>query len=200
MADIYRKSAPGQRGSDRTDQVMTVHTPAHWFLLAGLVLVFSGFMLWACFGTLSKTTTTTGLYHPGGSGYGEIIALMPLNTGKTVDVGMDVTVSLSGYSMQEYGHMKGTISYVDPYTTSTSDMLALLEDELLVNGYVQNGACVAVICKLKEDENAENGYYWSSPRGSSLKIHDGTWTQLTIVEESAHPIELGLPQLRELLK
>ena len=69
MADIYRKSAPGQRGSDRTDQVMTVHTPAHWFLLAGLVLVFSGFMLWACFGTLSKTTTTTGLYHPGGSGY-----------------------------------------------------------------------------------------------------------------------------------
>ena len=110
------------------------------------------------------------------------------------------TISLSGYSMQEYGHMKGTISYVDPYTTSTNDMLALLEDELLVNGYVQNGACVAVICKLKEDENAENGYYWSSPRGSSLKIHDGTWTQLTIVEESAHPIELGLPQLRELLK
>ena len=142
MADIYRKSAPGQRGSDRTDQVMTVHTPAHWFLLAGLVLVFSGFMLWACFGTLSKTTTTTGLYHPGGSGYGEIIALMPLASGKTVDVGMDVTVSLSGYSMQEYGHMKGTISYVDPYTTSTNDMLALLEDELLVNGYVQNGACV----------------------------------------------------------
>jgi len=200
MANVYRKNSSGQPGGDRTNQIMTVHTPAHWFLLAGLVLVCLGFTLWAFFGSLSKTTSTGGLYHPGSSKYGEIIALMPLAAGKTVDVGMDVTVALSGYSMQEFGHMKGTVTYVDDYVTSANEIYQLLEDEVLANSYIQNGPSVAVICKLQEDKNAENGFYWSNERGSRLKIHDGTATQLTIVEETTHPIQLGFPQLREYFK
>ncbi len=197
MADVYRKNISPQRGSDRTNQIMTVHTPAHWFLLAGLVLVCVGFTLWAFFGSLSKTAAASGLYHPGSSKYGEILAFMPLATGKTVDVGMDVTVTLSGYSMQEFGHMKGTVTYVDDFVASADEIYQLLEDEILANSYIQNGPSVAVVCKLQEDKSAENGFYWSNERGKRLKIHDGTGAQLTIVEETTHPIQLGFPQLRE---
>ena len=67
-----------ENGSNRTDRMLAVTMPSHWLMLAGLFLITVGFMLWACFGTLSRTVTASALYHPEGSDQGEIIALIPL--------------------------------------------------------------------------------------------------------------------------
>ena len=184
-----------ENGSNRTDRMLAVTMPSHWLMLAGLFLITVGFMLWACFGTLSRTVTASALYHPEGSDQGEIIALIPLTTGKTLDPGMEVVVNLTGYNLEEYGNMRGSITYVDDYTTSIDDMKNYFNDDLVVNAFVQSGPCVAVVCKLQEDKESANGYFWTNEKGRTLKIHDGTWAMLTIIQETIHPITLGIPQL-----
>jgi hypothetical protein len=113
--------------------------------------------------------------------------------------GMDVGVNLNGYNLQEYGHMKGKISYVDPYVTGTDTMLEILGDESLVQMFSKNGPVVAVVCKLEEDKNAENGYYWSNERGGSVKLKDGTYAAMTVTLERVRPITLGIPKLKEII-
>ena len=195
MEQDRQKDISSESGSNRTDRMLAVTAPVHWLMLAGLFLVFVGFMVWACFGSLSRTVSATGLYHPGSSDRGEIIALIPLTTGKTLDTGMDVVVNLIGYNLQEYGNMRGNITYIDEYTATLDDMRKLLGDDMVINAFVQNGPCVTVICKLKEDESSENGFFWTNDKGETLKLHDGTWASLAIIQETVHPITLGIPQL-----
>lgn len=195
MAQDLPNGIPRENESDRIDRMFAVTAPVHWLMLTGLFLVFVGFTVWACFGSLSRTVSATALYHPGSSNCGEIIALVPLTTGKTLDTGMDVVVNLTGYNLEEYGNMRGSITYIDPYTASVDSMQKLFSDDLIVNAFAANGPCVTVICKLKEDAESENGFFWTNEKGRTLKLHDGTWASLTIIQETVHPITLGIPQL-----
>ncbi len=197
MEQVNRDNQSPVRESKRNDRILTVTTPVYWLLLTGLFLVFAGFMVWACFGTISRTVSASAFYHPGSTDYGEIIALIPLRTGKTLDTGMDVVVNLTGYNLQEYGNMKGSITYVDDYTASIDDMRELFEDDFVINAFVQNTPCMTVICKLEEDAESGNGFFWTNKKGENLKLHDGTWAYLTIIQETIHPITLGIPQLSE---
>ena len=195
MAQDSQNEVSRNNTSERIDRMFAVTEPVHWLMLAGLFLVFIGFMVWACFGSLSRTVSATALYHPNSSDQGEILALVPLNIGKTLDIGMDVVVNLTGYNLQEFGNMRGSITYLDSYTASVDEMQRLFNDDLLVNAFAQNGPCVTVICKLEEDAESENGFFWTNERGRSLKLHDGTLAALTIIQETVHPITLGIPQL-----
>lgn len=69
----------------------------------------------------------------------------PLQDGKSIDTGMDITVYLTSHNQQSYGHMKGKVTYVDSYVTPASEIKALLEDDLLVNAYMQQGPVVVVL-------------------------------------------------------
>lgn len=195
MAQERQNGLSPENGIYRSDRMLAVTVPAHWLMLAGLFLITAGFLVWACFGNLSRTVSATALYHPGGSDQGEIIAIVPLSTGKTLETGMDVVINLTGYNLQEYGNMRGRVTYVDDYTTSVDDMRRLFGDDLIINAFLQNGPCMAVICKLEEDKDSENGYFWTNDKGRTLKLHDGTWASVTIIQEVVHPITLGIPQL-----
>lgn len=196
MAQDPQNEVPREDRSEHIDRMFAVTMPVHWLMLAGLFLVFIGFMAWACFGTLSRTVTVTALYHPGASDYGEMIAMVPLSSGKTLDTGMDVVVNLTGYNLQEYGNMRGKVTYVDDYTATVDDMRSLFGNDLIVNAFAQNGPCMILICRLDKDEESANGFFWTNDKGKTLKIHDGTFASLTVIQETVHPITLGIPQLQ----
>ncbi len=190
----------GKKKKKNTEaKMITVIPPVYWMALAGVLIIGIALILWAVFGSISRTLTVTGIYHPGAVKEGEIVTFLPLSTGKMITEGMDVGVNLNGYNLQEYGHMKGKISYVDPYVTGTDTMLEILGDESLVQMFSKNGPVVAVVCKLEEDKNAENGYYWSNERGGSVKLKDGTYAAMTVTLERVRPITLGIPKLKEII-
>ena len=111
------------------------------------------------------------------------------NTGKVIEPEMRATVYPDGYNQQEYGHMSGSVTYVDEYVTSIDEMRQLLEEDTVVNAMAQSGPVVLVVVKLDEDSSAANKYLWSNPEGGNLDLRDGSLCSVTIVTESKRPIE-----------
>lgn len=188
-----------QRAESRINRALTVVSPASWLMLAGGLILVLAVVVWACCSWVTINVTASGIYHPGASEDGEIVAIVPLASGKTVEPGMEATVYLTSYNQQEYGHMKAQVAYVDDYVTSVDEMKALLGDDLLVSAFAQQGPAVAVVCKLVEDPATANGYAWSSARGGDLTVRDGSLVSVAVAVERVRPISVGIPALKELL-
>jgi len=190
MNSIYRENVHSDLGGEHElDKPMKVIPSGGWLLIIGGLIIAGAFLLWALFGSISNTTAATGFYHPGASDQGEVLCFMPLASGKVVEPGMRVTVYPDGYNQQEYGHMSGSVTYVDDYVTSIDEMKQLLQEDTVVNALAQSGPVVLVVVHLDEDESAANKYLWSNSKGGSLDLRDGSLCAVTIVTESMRPIE-----------
>ena len=198
MSDIYRIKPKEDANMKRLDKMIVVTPLSLWLILLGGILLVGGVMIWICTGWMIETVDTSGIYHPEASSYGEVIAFVPLQSGKQISEGMEVTLYAAGYNQQEYGHMKAEVTYVEDYITTVDEMSELLQSESMLRAYSQSGPLVTVICKLQEDPKTESGYYWSSPRGRKVTLHDGTFMNLSITVSRSRPITLGVPALEEL--
>lgn len=201
MKGIYRIDPQEENNSvHKLDRMIIVTSKPQWLMLLGGVLIVIAAVVWICTGQITETVSATGLYHPSGHEKGEVLAFLPLQNGKRICSGMEVTLYASGYNQQEYGHMKGKITYVDNYVTSIEEMRKLLQNDSLVSAYAQNGPVVAVVCKLQEDPETQSGYYWSSPRGRKIILNDGTFMSMSVKVSNFRPITLGVPALEELME
>ena len=52
---------------------------------------------------------------------------------------------------------------------------------------------------MREDENTESGYFWSSKKGADIKIAVGTMVEANVVIEEKAPITMLIPLLKEKL-
>ena len=190
MNSIYRKGVHSDLGGEHElDKAMKVIPSGGWLLIVGGLIIAGAFLIWATFGSISNMTAATGFYHPGASDQGELLCFIPLAAGKVIEPEMRATVYPDGYNQQEYGHMSGSVTYVDEYVTSIDEMRQLLEEDTVVNAMAQSGPVVLVVVKLDEDSSAANKYLWSNPEGGNLDLRDGSLCSVTIVTESKHPIE-----------
>ncbi len=183
----------------RKRQMMPVMPRVHYAVFLGVVIILAAFLSWACLGTIARTVNVTAIYHPLEGEAGEVLALVPIRTGKPLEIGMEAHVFLVGYDYQKVGHMQAVIEKMDEGVSTVAEMRKVLPDDTLISPFVQSGPVMAVWLKLREDATSANGYYWSSEPGKSLTIHDLTFASLTIVMEKVHPISLGFPQLKSIL-
>lgn len=128
-----------------------------------------------------------------------IICYVPVSSGKSITPGMKVVVYPTTVNKQEYGHMEATVLSVDDYVTNSGTMKEQLGDESLVQAFTANGPVVGVKCLLRTDETTASGYYWSSQKGRSLTLTQGTMVTADIVTEEKAPITLLIPLLKEKL-
>ncbi len=201
MEGIYRKKVDENSTVMQLDKMITVTSAPMWLILLGGFIIVISVLVWSCTGWITENVSATGIYHPGVTSEGEIITFLPMTSGKSLEVGMEVTMYMAGYNQQKYGHMKGVISYVDDYAATEEEMQSLLGNDALVRAYQQsNTPMMTVICKLQEDSQMENGYYWSNPRGGSLSLHNGTFVSMSIVTSKERPIAVGIPALEQLFE
>lgn len=132
-------------------------------------------------------------------GSNRVVCYIPLSSGKSVEVGMAVTVTPTTISEQEYGHMFGTVVSVDDYVASVSSLRETLGDDNLANAFLQSGPVVGVVVELETDENAANGYRWSNRKGQNVLLAEGTMMTAKVVLEKKAPITLLLPYIKEKL-
>ena len=186
---FYRKNVKTElSGEDGLDKATKVIPSGGWLLIIGGLLIVAAFLVWAFFGSISTMTATTGFYHPGASEQGEVLCFIPLAAGKVIEEGMKATVYPDGYNQQEYGHMSGSVTYVDDYVTSVDRMKQLLQEDTVVNVLTQSGPVVLVVVRLDRDSTEANSYLWSNPEGGNLDIRDGSFCAVTIVTEEKRPI------------
>ena len=193
------QSKKKEQGSTAPRQMMNIMPRSYIALLAGIVLILGFLLGWAFFGTLSKTVTVTGLYHPVDGMGGEILAFVPISTGKMLEEGMEASIILSGFDYQRYGHMEAEVVYVDKDLTTVEEMRRLLPDDSIISPFLQVGPVIEVCLRLTKDEDSQNGYYWSGSEGGDLRIYDLTFASVMITLQKVRPISLGIPELEEVL-
>ena len=109
---------------------------------------------------------------------------------------MNVLVTPTSVSEQNYGHMSGYIESISESIVNTSEMMAKLGNEVLVGYFQPLGPSLEVSIKLKEDKNTKSGYEWSNKNGSQVMITEGTMVMAKVIMKSEAPIVKLLPFLR----
>lgn len=128
-----------------------------------------------------------------------VVCYVALNSGKKITEGMEVLVYPTTVNKQEYGHMTATVTKVDSYVTSTENLRTQLGNDSLVEAFLKDGPVVAVVCELKRDASTSSGYYWSSAKGKTLYLAEGTMVEASVVLEEKAPITMLIPYIKEKL-
>ncbi len=128
-----------------------------------------------------------------------VVCYLPLADGRKIKAGMSASVYPSTANKQEYGHMRGTVEYVDEYVTSRAEITNQVGVTSLVESFLSNGPVVEVRIILDKDDTTESGYWWSSRRGAELDLMKGTIVSADIATEEKAPISMLVPYLKEKL-
>lgn len=134
----------------------------------------------------------------GGESGLQAVYFMELDSGKNVKAGMTVNIYPNTLAREEYGHMTGTVISVANYVTSYADMYSRLGDSTLAQTFSQKGSVVEVVCEINKDESTVSGYEWSSQKGGTAELSEGTLLTGSVVTENVAPITMLIPKLKEI--
>jgi HlyD family secretion protein len=129
----------------------------------------------------------------------EVLAYMPSRQAKGIRNGMAARVVPSTVKREEYGHMRGRVTFVADYPATSAAVMRNFQNEQLVLSLTSSGPITEVRVALDLDPQTTSGFSWSSPGGPPLKISAGTFASIEVVTETRAPITLVLPFLRQTL-
>ncbi|HUM83050.1 MAG TPA: NHLP bacteriocin system secretion protein [Lachnospiraceae bacterium] len=127
-----------------------------------------------------------------------IILFVSLSKGKKITEGMTVKIHPTTYDEQEYGHMEGTVTYVDSFSSSSSSINSILGNETLTSYFTKSGPVMSVYCNIRKDSNTVSGFWWSSRKGADIAVSNDTILSAEIVTDTKHPIEMVIPLLKSI--
>lgn len=150
-------------------------------------------------GTLAVLSVEEGTFVPGGTEVARltpdsadaqvVVCYVPLAVSQKLKTGMEVLVYPVSVDSQKYGHMEGEILSIDEYAANAASMAYVLgAGNLVAEQFAANGPVAAVVCKLRTDESAVSGFYWSGGSGKSLSVSNGVIVSAQIVVEECAPI------------
>lgn len=132
-----------------------------------------------------------------GSGI-DALVYVPAQVGKLVKSGMTALVSPSTVKREEFGSMKGEIKTVSQFPTTKKAMMAVLQNQGLVDYLAAKGPPIAVRVRLISDPATYSGYVWTSSAGPEQQITPGSLANARITVRKQAPISLIIPALRTL--
>lgn len=128
-----------------------------------------------------------------------VVCYVPVADGRKIKTGMTASIYPSTVSKQEYGHMRGTVEYVDAYVTSRAEITNQVGVTSLVESFMESAPVVEVRLSLEKDDSTKSGYWWSSRRGGEIEITAGTMISSDISINEQAPISMVIPYLKEKL-
>ena len=206
---IYRKKLMERISSpEQLDEMIVITSPSYWLAILGGAVIIVAALIWSVFGSIPISMETTGIFvsaqisdqqTEGSQSIGgqQVICYVPINSGKKIVPGMETIVCPTTVSQQEYGNMMGKVVAVDPYVTSSEDIVSTLGSESLAQMFSQNGPVVAVTCELRTDATTASGFWWSNSNGAEVVLAEGTIITADIILEEKSPISMLLPFLND---
>jgi multidrug efflux pump subunit AcrA (membrane-fusion protein) len=136
-----------------------------------------------------------------GTGVKNLVAVMyvPVESGKRLAPGMETRISPSTVKKEEYGYILGRIVSVSEYPVTVQTAQQKLGSSELAEAYAGGTACLEVLADLVTDTETKSGYKWSTLSGPPNEIENGTVCSASVIVMRQHPIEMVIPQIRNLL-
>ncbi len=127
----------------------------------------------------------------------EVMVCVPSHYAKNVAPGMVAEVSPSSVKREEFGFIRGIVTYVADYPATSAALMRSLQNEQLVKSLTASGPVTEIKIQLDADRGAPSGLRWSSSRGPALPPSSGTLCSVQIVTRQQRPIELLLPYTKK---
>lgn len=116
--------------------------------------------------------------------------------GKMVRPGMEIQISPSTVRQEEFGMMRGEVTFVSSFPASHRGMLRVLKNEQLVGELSGGGAPYEIHAELLVDPAAQSRYRWTSSAGPAIEIQSGTTAAAHIIIAEQRPISKVIPLFR----
>lgn len=125
------------------------------------------------------------------------VLYIPSQDGKKIKEGMEALVVPSTVQPQEYGFMKGTVTYVSDFPITQKGMMMTVKNDQLVQGLLSQGALFEVYVEFEKDENSFSGFKWTSAKGPQIAINEGTSCMGKITVKTEPPATIVVPALKK---
>jgi len=129
----------------------------------------------------------------------EVIIYVPAVDGKKVKKGMDIQISPATIKKEEYGAIKGTVTFVSDFPSTHNGMMRILNNDNLARMLSGSGAPIAIHANLLLNSNTISGLQWTSSKGPPTTIHSGTICSSYIVVKKQCPMSLVIPLMKKYL-
>lgn len=125
------------------------------------------------------------------------VLYIPSKDGKKIKKGMEALVAPSTIQPQEFGFIKGKVTYVSDFPITQQGMLTSTKNDQLAKGLLAAGPMFEVHVEFDKDPDSYSGFKWTSAKGPELLIREGTSClgKITINEEN--PLSIVVPAFKK---
>lgn len=125
------------------------------------------------------------------------VLYIPSQDGKKIKVGMEALVVPSTVQPQEFGFMKGKVTYVSDFPITQKGMMTSVKNDQLVQGLLRMGAPFEVYVEFEKDAASYSGFKWTSAKGPDVFINEGTSCMGKITVRTERPATIVVPALKK---
>jgi len=125
------------------------------------------------------------------------VLYIPSQDGKKIKVGMEALIAPSTVQPQDFGFIKGKVTYVSDFPITQKGMLTSVKNDQLVQGLLQMGAPFEVHVEFEKSPDSYSGFEWTSAGGPQVLINEGTSCFGKVTVNSQPPITTVIPALKK---
>jgi len=129
----------------------------------------------------------------------EAVLYVPAERAKDLRPGMDAEILPTTVRREEYGFIRGTVTFVSDYPATEAATMRVFENAPLVQALSARGPVTEVRVQMITDAGTPSGYRWSSTLGAPVTLSGGTLCVGDVVTRRQRPINLVVPELKATL-
>jgi HlyD family secretion protein len=126
----------------------------------------------------------------------EAVLYVPAERAKELHPGMDAEILPTTVRREEYGFIRGKVTFVSDYPATEAASMRVFENLPLVQALSARGPVTEVRVEMATDAVTPSGYRWSSPLGAPITLSGGTLCLGDVVTRRQRPINLVVPELK----
>jgi HlyD family secretion protein len=123
----------------------------------------------------------------------EVLVYVSSLQAKAVQAGMEAEISPSTVKREEFGFIRGKVTYVGQFPATADALMRNFQNETLVHSIMAEGPVTELRATLDRDPQAQSGYKWSSSRGPGITITSGTLCTVQVITREQPPVSLLFP-------
>jgi HlyD family secretion protein len=200
---LFRKVALDRLSSpDQIDRLIDITPARQWIALVSVLALLGAGVAWAFVGRVTRKTEGHGVVirtadEQNPQGVARLLVYVPASEAQSVRPGMRVEISPAGAGREEYGFIRGKVTFVSETPATEAALLRVFENASLVRALAGDAPVTEVDVEMEPDSSTPSGFKWSSSKGAPIRLPGGTPVSAEIVTEETAPVKLVIPHLRK---
>lgn len=125
------------------------------------------------------------------------VLYIPSQDGKKIKKGMEAFVVPSTVQPQEFGFIKGKVTYISDFPITQQGMMTSVKNDQLAKGLLASGPLFEVHVEFEKDADSFSGFKWTSAKGPEIAIKEGTSCMGKITIKQENPAAIVVPAFKK---